>query len=75
MIKRTTIDLDQDLVARAKGVLGLPTTRAVVEEALRRTADAGEASAQDRATRQLDYLKRLSEHLDLDVYGSEDMWR
>ena len=62
-------------MARAKVALGLPTTRAVVEESLRRVAEAGEKSGLDRATRQLGYLERLALRVDTGVYRSEEMWR
>ncbi len=42
MIKRTTIELDIQLLDRAKRALGQPTTRATVEEALRRAAEQAE---------------------------------
>ncbi|TMF98029.1 MAG: type II toxin-antitoxin system VapB family antitoxin, partial [Chloroflexi bacterium] len=41
MVRRTTIELDEDLVERAKKVLGAKTTRATVEEALRRAVEIG----------------------------------
>jgi len=75
MIRRTTIELDEDLVERAKRALGAPTTRATVEEALRRVADAGDAAERDRTERQLALLDELSRRLDLEVLGSEEMWR
>ena len=40
MLKRTTIEIDDELLARAKRALGETTARATVEEALRRVADA-----------------------------------
>jgi len=36
MIKRTTIEIDEELLVRAKRALGEKTARATVEEALRR---------------------------------------
>lgn len=75
MIKRTTIEIDQQLLERAKRALDCPTTRATVEEALRRAADQAEAEFQERATRQRAYLERLGEYVDLDVLASDEMWR
>jgi len=37
-VHRTTIEIDEELPARARAALGLDTTRATVEEALRRSA-------------------------------------
>jgi len=75
MKRRTTIEIDDDLLARARRALGNQTTRATVEEALRRLADAAEDDQADRAARQLSYLQRLSSHIDAAVLASEEMWR
>ncbi|PZS35585.1 MAG: DUF2191 domain-containing protein [Pseudonocardiales bacterium] len=75
MKRRTTIEIDEDLLARAKRALGATTTRATVELALRQAAEAAESRRDDRAERQRDYLRQLETHLDLDVLASEEMWR
>ena len=75
MVKRTTIDLDQELLARAKRALGRATTRATVEEALRRAADQAEGEQRARAERQARYLQELHKRVDLEVLASEEMWR
>jgi Arc/MetJ family transcription regulator len=75
MVRRTTIELDPVLVERAKRALGMKTTRATVEEALRRAADAGEAEQDRRTLRQRRYLKRLNARVELTVLAGEDMWR
>ncbi len=75
MVKRTTIELDEELLARAKRALGRATTRATVEEALRRATEAAEAERGERAAMQLRYLERLTARVDIDVLGSEKMWR
>ena len=75
MIKRTTIEIDDELLARAKAALGHATTRATVEDALRRAAEAAESLGAARASRQAEYLKDLAEHADLAVLGSAEMWR
>ncbi|CAN5847129.1 hypothetical protein BH23ACT2_BH23ACT2_08100 [soil metagenome] len=75
MLRRTTIEIDEQLLARAKRALGLTATRATVEEALRRTAADAERDDEERAHRQRGYLRRLAERADLGVLGSEDMWR
>jgi Arc/MetJ family transcription regulator len=74
-MKRTTIELDEDLLARAKRALGAPTARATVEEALRRVAEEGEREAEQRATAQARFLDALPGLADLDVLRSEKMWR
>ncbi|HVR43659.1 MAG TPA: type II toxin-antitoxin system VapB family antitoxin [Thermoanaerobaculia bacterium] len=75
MIKRTTIEIDQDLLGRAKEALGEATTRATVEEALRRAAESVDAERSRRAARQQRYLVELNLLVDLGVLGSEQMWR
>jgi Arc/MetJ family transcription regulator len=75
MIKRTTIELDTELLERAKRALGSPTTRATVEEALRRATAQAEDEQEVRRARQLEYLRTLGEHVDLDVLASDEMWR
>jgi Arc/MetJ family transcription regulator len=75
MAKRTTIELDEELLARAKRALGLSTTRATVEEALRQAAEHAETTEAHRSRRQRGYLAALSSHVDVDVLASEQMWR
>jgi Arc/MetJ family transcription regulator len=75
MLRRTTIEIDEDLLGRAKRALGAKTTRATVEEALRRVAETAEASRAERAARQRDYLERLTFRVDVGVLASEEMWR
>jgi Arc/MetJ family transcription regulator len=75
MIRRTTIEIDEDLLERAKRALGAHTTRATVEEALRRAAQAGESEQTARAAKQRSFLEGLNDRIDADVLASEDMWR
>ena len=75
MAKRTTIEIDEQLLDRAKRALGSPSTRATVEEALRRAADQAEDEREERRARQLRFLEDLDKYLDLDVLASDDMWR
>jgi Arc/MetJ family transcription regulator len=75
MIKRTTIEIDDQLLARAKRALGRPTTRATIEEALRRAAEQAESDYDERAARLHDYFESLPEHVDLEVLASDEMWR
>lgn len=74
-MKRTTIEIDEDLLARAKRALGCATTRATVEEALRRASAQAERAEEERAARQRRYLDGFSRHVDVDVLASEEMWR
>jgi Arc/MetJ family transcription regulator len=75
MLRRTTIEIDEDLLARAKRALGQTTTRATVEEALRRAALDAEGDHALRAASQREFLERLSTRLDPHVLESDDMWR
>lgn len=75
MIKRTTIELDQELLQRAKRALACRTTRATVEEALRRATADAELEHEERAARQRALLAALPKCLDLDVLATEEMWR
>ena len=75
MVRRTTIELDDQLVERAKRALGTATTRATVEEALRRAADHAEAALEQKAERQRHFFATIGTHLDLEVLASDEMWR
>ncbi|PZS16959.1 MAG: antitoxin VapB [Acidimicrobiales bacterium] len=74
MVRRTTIEIDEELLARAKKALGVTTTRAAVEEALRHAAQAAEQAGEVRAEGQRGYLNRLTDRTDLNVLGSDEMW-
>lgn len=75
MLKRTTIEIDEELLERAKRALGESTTRATVEEALRRAAESAEDERVRRAQKQRRLLETLGEHVDLAVLASDEMWR
>ena len=75
MTKRTTIEIDERLLERARRTLGQPTTRATVEEALRRAVEDTDRDREERARRQMRYLESLAGHADLDVLASDEMWR
>lgn len=75
MIKRTTIEIDQELLARAKEALGESTTRGTVEEALRRATDSVESERARQAAKQRRYLETLGSRADLALLASEEMWR
>lgn len=74
-MRRTTIEIDEDLLERARRGLGTTTMRATVEEALRRAADKVETEFEERRARQLDDLRTLGDHLNLEVLASDEMWR
>lgn len=75
MKRRTTIELDEALLARARRALGGSTTRATVEEALRRLAESTEAARDEVRTRQRRYFEQLGARTDLQVLASDAMWR
>jgi Arc/MetJ family transcription regulator len=75
MIKRTTVAIDEQLLARAKRALGCSTTRATVEEALRRVAEQAEDEHAEHAARLDKYFKLLAKYCDLEVLASDEMWR
>ena len=75
MAKRTTIEIDQELLQRAKHALGAATTRATVEQALRRAAEGAEAEHATRAAKQLRYLEQLGVRVDVAVLAADEMWR
>jgi Arc/MetJ family transcription regulator len=75
MIKRTIIEIDEQLLARAKRALGCDTTRATIQEALRRAAEQAEDAHAERAARQREYLESLATWSDLEVLASDEMWR
>jgi Arc/MetJ family transcription regulator len=75
MIKRTTIEIDEQLLARAKCALGRSTIRATIEEALRRAAEQAEDEHEQRAARQREYFALLATLGDMKVLASDEMWR
>lgn len=46
-----------------------------MEEALRQAAEKAESGNSERRTRQLEYLRALTEMADLDILASDEMWR
>jgi Arc/MetJ family transcription regulator len=74
-MKRTTVEIDQELLERARRALGQPTMRATIEEALRRVTESAEAEHASRAQRQRQYLQKLRVRADVRVLTSGDMWR
>lgn len=74
-VRRTTIEIDEDLLAWAKRALGQSTVRATVELALRQAAATADAHTADRAEEQRRLLRRLPTMVDVDVLVSDKMWR
>ena len=74
-MRRTTVEIDEGLLERARRALGQRTIRATIEEALRRSAAAVEAELSDRAARQRRYVETLAARVDVDVLMSDQMWR
>ncbi len=75
IIRRLTIEIDDELLARARIGLGCATTQATVEEALRRVADQGHDEAERRVSAQSTYLEQLGSMIDLKDLREHDMWR
>jgi Arc/MetJ family transcription regulator len=75
MIRRTTIELDEQLVAEAREVLGQPTVRATVEEALRLAVTAGRSENRNRKSEQVQAMTRGLRLIDEDVLLSGEAWR
>ena len=73
MTRRTAIEIDEELLERAREILGETAMRATVEDALRRVADSIDPA--HRAENQRRYLQRLAERVDASVLASEEMWR
>jgi Arc/MetJ family transcription regulator len=75
MVRRTTIEIDQELLARAQAALGTTSMRATVAEALRRAAEIATNEHERLMAAQRAYFRTLAEHVDLDVLASDEMWR
>jgi Arc/MetJ family transcription regulator len=74
-VKRTTVEIDDELLERARRALGQTTMRATIEEALRRAAESAEAEHVRRAERQRRYFQKLAARIDVRVLASGEMWR
>ena len=73
-VKRTTIELDEDLVGAAQAVTG-ETLRATVEHALRQLVADAEAAAAARRQRIVDHVAQAGDHVDVDVLVTDQAWR
>jgi Arc/MetJ family transcription regulator len=74
-MKRTTVEIDAELLDRARRALGQTTMRATIEESLRRVVDSAETEHGRRAERQRHYLQKLDARIDVRVLASGEMWR
>jgi Arc/MetJ family transcription regulator len=70
-----SIELNEELLARAKVALGTKTARATMEEALRRAIEQAKDERARRREVQLEYLGCLPDRVDLDVLALEPIWR
>lgn len=75
MIRRTTIEIDDNLLRRAMRALGTGTKRATVEEALRRVSEASEADDAERRARVIATLKEIGELERSQGITRAEMWR
>lgn len=73
-VKRTTIELDEDLVRAAQSVTGT-TLRATVEGALRSLVSNAEQAAAARRLRIAEHVANARAEVDVDVLLSDDAWR
>jgi len=73
-VKRTTIELDEDLVEAAQAITGA-TLRATVEHALRQLVSQSDEAAADRRERIAEHINHASSHIDVDVLLSDEAWR
>ncbi len=72
-VRRTTIELDQDLVEAAQAITG-ETLRATVEHALRQLVARGDESAAARRRRIIEHIAHAGNHIDVDVLLSDAAW-
>jgi Arc/MetJ family transcription regulator len=75
MVRRTTIELDEDLLSEAREVLGQPTVRATVEEALRRAVQSERLTDRARRAEQIETLQKAARLVDQGLLLSGDAWR
>ncbi|MCV7192664.1 type II toxin-antitoxin system VapB family antitoxin [Mycolicibacterium brumae] len=73
-IRRTTIELDDELVRAAQATTG-DTVRGTVEEALRRLVAAAEEEREARRRRIADHLARAGSAVDTEALLGDEAWR
>ncbi|GFG71227.1 MULTISPECIES: type II toxin-antitoxin system VapB family antitoxin [Mycolicibacter] len=73
-VKRTTIELDEELVRKAQSVTG-STLRSTVESALRRLIAEAQGEADERRRRITEHLASAGKQVDTDALLSDQAWR
>lgn len=73
-VKRTTIELDQELVTAAQRVTG-QTVRSTVEEALRRLVEAAEQEREAKRSRVSTHLSHARNAVDIEVLDADEAWQ
>lgn len=73
-VKRTTIELDEDLVRAAQTVTG-ETLRSTVEAALRRLIAEADSAATERRRRVAEHLAGAGAQVDTEALLSDRAWR
>jgi len=73
-VKRTTIELDEDLVRAARSVTG-ETLRSTVEAALRRLVAEAQGAADARRRRVAEHLAGAGAQVDTAALLSDRAWR
>jgi len=73
-VKRTTIELDEDLVRAARAVTG-ETLRSTVESALRRLIAEAQGEVGERRRRIAEHLARAGGQVDTEALLSDAAWR
>jgi Arc/MetJ family transcription regulator len=73
-VKRTTIELDEDLVKAAQRVTG-QTVRSTVEEGLRRLIATAEREREAKRSRVSAHFDNARDAIDVDVLHTDEAWR
>lgn len=73
-VKRTTIELDEELVKAAQRITG-HTVRATVEEALRGLVAAADREREARRSQVSAHLDIAHRAVDVDVLEADEAWR
>ncbi|MGV9803810.1 type II toxin-antitoxin system VapB family antitoxin [Mycobacterium sp. NPDC003449] len=73
-VRRTTIELDEDLVKAAQRVTG-QTVRSTVEEGLRRLVSAAESEREARRSRMTAHFSDARNAVDTDALQTDEAWR
>lgn len=69
------MEIDDEILERAKKALGVEQTKEAVDAALRRVADDEQMRFEELRSKQKGYLAFVAEHSDLELLGSDEMWR